>query len=286
MPAESPRTFEPVKLTAAEFDEVSALARKEFGLELGKGKEQLVAARVGKKMRELNLRTFREYREHIRGDRTGESLLALIDALTTNHTNFFREPAHFEFLRTRVFPEWQTGRGTRPRRIWCAASSTGEEPYSIALTAQECLGAHHADLPRILATDISTRVLKAASRAMYRAERFEGGPAPWLRKYLLRGERHGEGWFRMRPEIREMIEFRRVNLIEPLPGVGMFAVIFCRNVMIYFSRETQELVVSQLAACLEPGGYLLVGHAESLTGINHRLTPVMPAVYRKPEGAK
>ncbi len=123
-----------VVLTKAEFAEVAQLARREFGLELGPGKEQLVASRLGKKMRELNLSTFREYHRHVLGDRSGQSLVGLIDALTTNHTSFFREPAHFDFLRERIIPEWQA-RG--PMRIWCAASSTGEEPYSIAMTARE-----------------------------------------------------------------------------------------------------------------------------------------------------
>lgn len=282
--------FESITLTPSEFAAVAKLARQEFGLELGPGKEQLVASRLAKKMRALNLSTFREYHQHVLGDRSGQSLIALIDALTTNHTNFFREPAHFDFLRERLLPEWQA-RG--PMRIWCAASSTGEEPYSIAMTAREHAAAK-ASLPTslptslatILATDICTEVLATAQKAMYRAERFQGEPAPWIKKHLLRGEGRSEGWYRMRPEIRAMVDFQRLNLIEPLPNLGRFAVIFCRNVMIYFSRQTQELVVNQLAACLEPGGYLLVGHAESLTGITHHLEPVIPAVYRKPGGVR
>lgn len=274
--------FESVTLTPSEFAEVAKLARQKFGLELGPGKEQLVASRLGKKMRELNLSTFREYHQHVLGDRSGQSLIGLIDALTTNHTNFFREPAHFDFLRERILPEWPA-RG--PMRIWCAASSSGEEPYSIAMTAREHAAAK-ASLPTILATDICTEVLATAQKAMYPAGRFQGDPVPWIRKHLLRGEGRSEGWYRMRPEIRAMVEFQRLNLIEPLPNLGRFGAIFCRNVMIYFSRQTQELVVNQLAACLEPGGYLLVGHAESLTGITHQLEPVIPAVYRKPGGIR
>lgn len=271
----------PVKLTAGEYRDIASLARQEFGLELGEGKQQMVAARLAKKMRELNLRTYREYRQHVAGDGTGEALMELIDALTTNHTNFFREPAHFDFLRERILPEWK---GKGKWRIWCAASSTGEEPYSIAMTVREAVGPDLStgEMPGILATDISTRVLAVAERGMYQAERFQGEPEPWLRKYLQRGQGRGEGWFRMRPEVRAMVEFRRLNLIKPLPKLGECAVIFCRNVMIYFGRETQELVVKQLAACLEPGGYLLVGHSESLTGVKHGLDPVQPAVYRKP----
>ena len=266
---------ESLALTAKEFATIAGLAREEFGLQLGIGKEQLVASRLGKVMRKLGFKAFRDYYQHVLQDRTGEALIELIDALTTNHTSFFREQAHFDFLVQRVFAE-----SSGPMRIWSAASSTGEEPYTIALTAREHLGPQSPKLPRILATDISTRVLETARKGMYKAERFQGALAPWLKKHLLRGEGRWQGWYRMRPEILGMVEFSRLNLIEPLPDVGRFAVIFCRNVMIYFSRETQELLVNRLAACLEPGGYLFVGHSESLTGIQHPLQQVQPAVYR------
>ena len=273
----------PLALTAKEFATISLLAREEFGLELGKGKEQLVAARLGKLMRKLGFRAFSDYYGYVQRDTTGDAMVELIDALTTNHTSFFREPAHFEFLVGRVFPE-HAGRG--PMRIWSAACSTGEEPYTIALTAREHMGARNPILPRMLATDISTRVLETARRGIYKADRFQGGVSPWLRKHLLRGEGKWEGWYRMRPEILGMVEFGRINLIEPLPNMGEFSVIFCRNVMIYFSRETQEHLIDRLAACLEPGGYLFVGHSESLTGFQHGLQQIQPAIYRKRGGKK
>jgi chemotaxis protein methyltransferase CheR len=276
-----PLISEPLTLTAKEFATVAKLAREEFGLELGKGKEQLVASRLGKLMRRLAFTAFHDYYRYVVADRTGEALVEMIDALTTNHTSFFREPQHFDFLTRRVFVEW-SGRG--PMRIWSAASSTGEEPYTIALVARERLGPQSPTLPRILATDISTRVLETARKGIYKEDRFQGDLAPWLKKHLLRGEGRWQGWYRMRPEILRMVDFRRVNLIEPLPDVGHFAVIFCRNVMIYFSRETQEQVVNRLTACLEPGGYLFVGHAESLTGMQHGLQQVQPAVYQKRGG--
>ena len=281
--AETQIVSQPLALKPKEFATISALAREEFGLELGKGKEQLVAARVGKLMRKLGFTIFRDYYQHVQGDRTGEALVELIDALTTNHTSFFRERAHFDFLVHRVFAEQQA---PGPIRIWSAASSTGEEPYTIALTAREHLGVQSPVLPRILATDISTRVLETARKGIYKADRFENGLSPWLRKHLLRGEGRWEGWYRMRPEILGMVEFRRVNLIEPLPDIGRFTLIFCRNVMIYFSRETREQLVNRLAACLEPGGYLFVGHSESLTGMQHGLQQIQPAIYQKRGGKK
>src|SRR4051794_14798966 len=273
----------PLALTAKEFETISNLAREKLGLELGNSKQQLVAARVGKLIRRFGFGAFRDYYQHLQSDRTGEALAEFVDALTTNHTSFFREQAHFDFLIRQVFAE---RKGSGPMRIWSAASSTGEEPYSIALAAREHLGSQSTLLPRILATDISTRVLEVARRGIYRTDRFQGELAPWLKKHLLRGENRWEGCYRMHPEILRMVEFRRVNLIEPLPDIGRFAVIFCRNVMIYFSRATQEQLVNRLAACLEPGGYLFVGHSESLTGIQHVLHHVQPAVYRKRGGNK
>ena len=282
---QSPLSFisRPLALTAKEFSVIADLARGEFGLELGKGKEQLVASRLGKLMRPLGFDSFGDYYRHVQADRTGDALVELIDVLTTNHTSFFREQVHFDFLVQRVFAEQK---GHAPMRIWSAASSTGEEPYTIALTAREHLGPQSPKLPAILATDISTRVLEIARRGMYNQDRFRDGLAPWLRKHLLRGEGRWQGWYRMRPEILGMVEFRRVNLIEPLPDLGRFTVIFCRNVMIYFSRETQEHLVNRLAACLEPGGFLFVGHSESLTGIQHPLEQIQPAVYRMRGGKK
>jgi chemotaxis protein methyltransferase CheR len=270
-------------LTDREFSTIAALARKEFGLELGKGKEQLVATRLGKLMRRQGFGSFHDYYRNVLGDRSGDALVELIDALTTNHTNFFREPAHFDFLVNHILSDRESNRHLR---IWSAASSTGEEPYSIAFLAREHLGAGCPNLPRILATDISTGVLETARRGMYKADRFQGGIPAWLRKHLLRGESRWDGWYRIRPEISAMVDFRRVNLIEPLGDVGHFGVIFCRNVMIYFSRSTQEQVVKQLAACLDPGGYLFIGHSESLTGMDHGLEQIQPAIYRKRGGRR
>ncbi len=268
----------PFSLAANEFETIATLAREQCGLELGPGKESLVAARVGKLARRLGFAQFRDYYRYVQHDQTGEALIELIDVLTTNHTGFFREREHFHFLVRRVFPEWS---GAGSMRIWSAACSTGEEPYTIALTAREHKGVECRDLPRILASDVSTRALETARKGTYKAERFDGGTAPWLRKHLLRGEGPSQGWYRMRPEILSMVEFRRINLIHAFPEVGTFAVIFCRNVMIYFRRSVQEQLVKRLEACLQPGGYLFIGHSESLTGIQHGLQYVQPAIYRK-----
>lgn len=272
----------PLTLTRREFAAISELAHDEFGMELGAGKEQLVAARIGKLMRRLRFLSFREFYEYLRADRTGHCLIQLIDSLTTNHTSFFREQAHFDFLVQHVFSAWE---GTRPIRIWSAACSSGEEPYTIALIANEYFGTRGSGTPCILASDISTHALETARKGAYPAQRLQHALAPWLRKHLLRGEGHWDGWFRMRPEIIDMVEFRRINLVQHLPEIGRFDVIFCRNVMIYFSHQTQAQLVDKLAACLEPGGYLFVGHSETLTGVQHGLQHIQPAIYCK-RGAK
>ena len=267
------------RLKPREFEAIRRLAYDKFGLDLRKGKEELVAARLGKRMREGGFRSFDEYYRHVVEDPSGAALVGMIDALATNHTSFLREAAHFEFLHARVL----AGLRDRPRvELWSAACSTGEEPYSLAFSLYDAWGAEAFRKVRILATDISTKALAAAQKAVYPEERFQVLPSAWLRQFLLRGEGRSKGYYRVKPEICSQVEFARLNLIEPFAHVRSFAVIFCRNVMIYFDKATQEAVVNRLAENLEPGGYLFIGHAESLSGVRHALTYVQPAVYRKP----
>jgi chemotaxis protein methyltransferase CheR len=265
-------------LTRGEFEQIRRLAHERFGLDLREGKQQLISARLGKKLRESPFRTFREYCEYVIADSSGEALAEMIDALTTNYTSFLREKPHFEFLRKTVLAEFGAGGGLA---VWSAACATGEEPYSIAISLLEELGWEARSRIRILATDISNRALETARQGVYPAERFEEFPAALLSRYFLRGEREWDGWRRVKREVRAMVEFRRLNLIEPFVNVPKFPVIFCRNVMIYFDKPAQKDLVRRLAECLEPGGYLLTGHAESLLGGDHLLEYVKPAVYRR-----
>lgn len=272
-----------LKLTAEEFRKISELAYDRFGLDLKRGKEALVAARLGKKLRKLGFSTFAEYHRYVLADTSGEALIELIDALTTNHTSFLRERAHFEFLARAVNDEL---RHASPLRIWSAACSSGEEPYSIAMCLADALSNSPSRQFRIWATDISTRVLDTARRGVYPAGRFDDVPEAWRRAHLMRGQGGSSGYYKIKPVLVQHVEFERLNLIEPFPARGLFHTIFCRNVMMYFDKATQQDIVRRLAACLEPGGYLLVGHSESLTGIEHGLQYVRPATYRnsKPEG--
>ena len=265
-------------LTPAEFRKISTLAHQQFGLNLPDGKQTLVAARLAKKIREGGFRDFADYFRHVIEDPSGEAMMALIDSLTTNHTSFFREPAHFDLLREEASQDF---RDAPSLRLWSAACSSGEEPYSIAMTLLDlcqsvpCRWAADA---RILASDISTRVLAKARSATYEAARFESMPDAWRRAFLLKGTGSRQGWFKLKPAVTQMVAFERINLIAPLPQ-RKFQFIFCRNVMIYFDKPTQQKIVSGLIDCLEPGGYFFIAHSETLNGIDHPLTYLQPAAY-------
>jgi len=267
----------PPVLTAQQFNKIQTLVYEKCGIDLKNGKEELVKARLGKELRKRNLSSFDGYIREVENDRTGEALIQLINALSTNFTHFFRESKHFDILRNNVAPGWSSGKQIH---IWCAAASTGEEPYSILLSLLEELGP--AAPLRLLASDISTRALATAQEGIYPEERVSEIPRAMLSRYFLRAVRNQEVLYRVKPEVRQMLEFRRINLIEPISHSRQFQTIFCRNVMIYFDKPTQQKVVAQLTEWLEPGGYLFVGHAESLNAVRHSLQYVAPAVYRKP----
>ncbi|MGQ9919228.1 MAG: CheR family methyltransferase [Bryobacteraceae bacterium] len=269
-------------LTEREFREIRELAYRSFGLDLKPGKEALVNARLARRMEELGLGSLSEYVETVKRDRTGEELERLINALTTNHTSFLREPQHFALLREAVLPPL-AARG--PVRIWSAGCSTGEEPYTILFTVAETLPPAGLAQVQIFASDISTRVLEKAQAGIYPRERLEGLPPGWAQRYFQRGEGRWEGSVRVKREWRARIEFRRLNLMEDFSHLPRFHVIFCRNVMIYFDKPTQERLVRRFADRLEPGGWFLIGHSEGLMGVRHELEYVKPAVYRKPAGA-
>lgn len=268
------------RLTASDFEKIGRLARERFGLNLQAGKEALVAARLGKRIRQGGFTSFADYHRHVLADRTGEALIGLIDSLTTNHTFFLRERAHFDLLGEIAAGELRDSPGLR---IWSAACSTGEEPYSIAMYLIDVAlktPCRWAPNLQILGSDISTRVLEKARRAVYEKERFRDIPEHWWRTGLLKGRGEDSGWFKVKPEVAKLVRFERLNLIEPLPR-RTFHIIFCRNVMMYFDKPAQQDMVARLAECLEPGGYLFVGHSETLTGVKHSLLYARPAVYRK-----
>lgn len=268
---------DPYAMQASHFEQIRQMVYEFCGVDL-RGKQVLVGTRLSKKVRDSGFSSFDMYCEQVRKDPNGPLFSTMIDALTTNHTSFFREEQHFEFLRNVILPEL-----SKPSRIsiWSAACSSGEEPYTIAFSLFEALGVQALSGVSILASDVSLRVLEYARRGMYPASRLQSIPAPVLHGCLLKGFGQYEDFCLVKPEIRSRIEFRQINLLEDCSALGPFDVIFCRNVMIYFDQETQQRVVNKLASRLVPGGYLLIGHSESLNGIEHPLHYVRPATYRK-----
>ena len=260
------------------FNKFRRLVYEKSGINLSESKEALVCARVGKRMRCLGIEDYRKYFKYVSQDTSGRELVELLDVISTNVTHFFREPQHFDFLAT-VVQDWAK-QGQKRFRIWSAASSTGEEPYSIAITVREALDPC-LDV-KILATDISTKVLEKAKRGIYEERNVDKIPSRLLAKYFHKGIGKAKGYYQVKKTLRDMITFGRLNLsVQPYPLSGPLDLIFCRNVMIYFDNEIRKRVIESMYSLLKPGGYLLVGHAESLTGLMSELKSVMPSVYIK-----
>jgi chemotaxis protein methyltransferase CheR len=260
------------------------LAYEQAGIDIGDEKEPLVAARVGKRMRALGLGTEREYLDKLQADTTGGELVQFLDAISTNFTSFFRESEHFDQLASAI-KSWHDQGQTR-FRIWSAASSSGEEPYTIAIVLSELFRQAAVDF-RILATDISTKVLGMAQQGRYAARQVQPVRKDLLERYFVRdgADRTGEATYEVVPSLKPHIAYRRLNLSRPpFPMSGPFDVIFCRNVMIYFDARVRQALVSEMERYLRPGGYLMVGHAETLSGLDTGLTLVTPSTYRRAGG--
>lgn len=266
-------SHQPVPLTPSQFDWVCREIYRQCGIRLQDGKQSLVRNRLEKRLRGLRLTSYDEYIDYLQNDSSGSEMDSFVDTLTTNKTSFFRESRHFDFLREHVLPGLANARRVR---VWSAACSTGAEVWSLAITLAEAW----PDLPardvRLLATDICRTVLADARAAVYNDDDVQGVPPHLLLRYFSRTP---EG-FRVMDKLRRLVTVARLNLIGEWPMRGPFDVIFCRNVMIYFDRQTQERLVQRLGSLLAPGGYLFVGHAETLTSLHHNLEIVSPAVYR------
>jgi chemotaxis protein methyltransferase CheR len=261
------------------FRKFCSVAYEKAGINLGEGKESLVTARVGKRMRALNIDNHREYYEYLTSDKTGTELTAFLDAISTNFTHFLREIDHFELLAKEVLR--RTAAGQRSLTFWSAASSSGEEPYSMAVTILDAMDGKEIPF-RILATDISTKVLGNAITGIYEAAKVEPLSRAQRAKYFIHRKGEGGGVYEVKPEVKAHIMFKRINLSKPpFPMKGPFDMIFCRNVMIYFDREVRSRLINDLARLLAPDGLLVVGHSESLAGIGADLDTLSPSVYRR-----
>ena len=263
-------------LTPEQFARITGWLYEHCGIRMREGKEGLVRARLSKRLRRLGLNDFSAYLAHVESEPDRSEFAEMIDALTTNKTSFLREIPHFDFLRDEVFPTL-----SGPIRLWSAGCASGEEAYTLAMLALESFDRIAARDVRVLATDISHRVLSMAAVGAYPAEAMADVPAEWLQRYWTRRTDGSREVYEAGPALRQLVHFARLNLMEKWPMQGPFDAILCRNVMIYFDKGTQQRLVERYHALLRPGGYLFVGHSESLTGLNHRFQYVQPAVYRK-----
>jgi chemotaxis protein methyltransferase CheR len=271
------------ELTQREYELFRQLVYAQSGINLGGEKLHLVRARLGKRLRVGRFESFKEYYEYVLNDKTGEELARLLDAISTNTTHFYREKRHFELL-TRMVEEHLKDADQRSRtlRIWSAGCSSGEEPYSIAMTVHNLVKNRGKVEVKILATDLSVQMLSQAKLGIYEALRLGTLPPTFAHSYFTACGGRKSGQVQVVPEIRKLITFARFNLMQQrFPFKYPFDAIFCRNVMIYFDRPTQQELVARFHDHLKPGGLLLIGHSESLNAIKHSYHYVEPAVYRK-----
>jgi chemotaxis protein methyltransferase CheR len=277
-------------LSPGAFEKFSQFITHELGIKMPPDKLSMLQSRLQRRLRALKLESLEEYQEYLfHSPQAAGELVDFFDVVTTHKTDFFREPAHFDYLTRTALPVLDPGAGLtgvfRPWhfKIWCAGCSSGEEPYTLAMVLSEFSLIRPGFDFSILATDISTRVLEHARQAIYDEARVEPVAMPLRKKYLLRSRDQEAPQVRVIPALRQKVSFRPLNFMDKeYPVSEMFEAIFFRNVMIYFPRETQEAVIGKLCRQLVPGGYLFVGHSESLTGLKIPVLPLGPAIYRKP----
>ncbi|MEF2144740.1 MAG: protein-glutamate O-methyltransferase CheR [Desulfovibrionaceae bacterium] len=271
------------QLSDKEFKDIRDFVYEYAGINLTDQKRALIVGRLQKVLNGLGLATFGEYFNYVRNDKTGKAVEELINRLSTNHTFFFRESAHFDFLRSTVLPEVVSriqSQGRRDFRLWCAAAATGEEPYTLAMVLREFFGTQYSQWDAgMLATDISTQALAKAQNAVYPDERMTHTPVSLRNKYFVK--RGPDEWV-VKPELKKDILYRRFNLMSTRwPFKGKFHVIFCRNVMIYFDQVTRNRLAQLFYDHMHPGGYFFIGHSETLGRETCPFEYVMPAVYKK-----
>jgi len=262
-------------MTESEFKRFKTFIYDHAGIDLAPAKQVMVSSRLNRRLNHYQLATYAEYFELVMHPDNKQEFQEMVDLLTTNETYFFREPKHFDFLKEQILKPW---RG-KDFRLWSAASSSGEEAYSIAMILAENL----AGRPwQILGTDLSIKVLQKAHQAVYMMDRIELLDQHLMRKYCLKGVRAQENMFRISDKLRQRVRFKQLNLMKSLPPkIGSFDVIFLRNVLIYFDNETKKQVVERIIAALKPGGYFFISHSETLSRITDKLEMVQPSIYMK-----
>jgi chemotaxis protein methyltransferase CheR len=281
----SPSANIPAVLNDKVFGRFSSFIYDEVGIKLPLAKKTMLEARLNKRLKVLGFTSFEEYADFVFSvEGRNEELVNLIDVVTTNKTDFFREPAHFEYLVKNAIPSLIDAHDAgfnKPFKIWSAGCSTGEEPYTMSMVLSEFAATQPGFKASILATDISTVVLTKAKNAIYAEDRVDTIPLQMKKKYLLKSKDKNKSLVRMSPALRAMIHFRRLNFMEDFGMHEHMDVIFCRNVIIYFDKPTQERLLNRFCKQLVKGGYLFLGHSETLSGLNVPLTAVASTVYRK-----
>ena len=271
-----------LEITDGEFRLIADLVKATFGIHLKRSKRALVSGRLNRLIRNLGFGSFGDYYRYVVEDKTNLAILSLIDRITTNHSFFFREEDHFEFLKEQVLPEIRGSlgdNGLRDLRIWCAGCGAGEEAYSMAMSLAEAVDIRPlGSEARILATDISAGSLKKAAEGIYPTESVRAVPHDLGARFL---RQHGPDSYAVVEEVKMLVLFKRLNLMtDPFPFKKPFHVVFCRNVMIYFDAETKKSLVTRIRRIMHDGAYLFVGHAESLVNIEGLVKSMHPSVYR------
>jgi len=277
-----------IEIKDNEFNLLRDLVYERSGINLNEGKKSLVQGRLNRILKKGGFHSFRQYYNHIKADKTGEALAGMLNAISTNLTCFFREERHFDYLNSCYLPDLIRRReheGRRVIRIWSAGCSSGEEPYSLAMTVLNIIDNPAQWKLTLLATDISTRMLKVAIDGSYGRERVSGLSSAFLHRFFDKQchERTGEAVYRVKPNVKRLIKFRHFNLMEQFRFRYPFDIIFCRNVMIYFDKATEQNLIDKYYRNLSTEGLLFVGHSESLTGIKHSFRYVEPTIYQKLE---
>jgi chemotaxis protein methyltransferase CheR len=273
------------RLSAEAYRTLASLVHQHSHIRLGPDKQPMLANRLRKRLRTLGLSSYDEYCALLRSAQGPNEIEQLVDLITTNHTRFFREPEHFNFLTARILPDLVSHVAAEgsPLRIWCAAGSSGEEPYTLAIVLAEYFREHPSVEWHIEASDISHRMLEHAQRGIYPLDARHVLAPELLRRYFQRGVNVRAGQCRVKTELRQRVHFQRINLFQPeYPVARDQHVILCRNVMIYFDPPSRATLVQKLSRQLAPGGYLFIGHSESLLGVRHDLESVRQSVFRKP----
>ena len=270
-----------ISISDKEFNLLSELIYQKTGIFLQQHKKSLIVSRLNKIVKDLKFNNFHDYYEYVINDPSGEALVSMVDKISTNHTFFFREKEHFDFLKEQVFPElFPVSKKDKKIRVWSAGCSTGEEVFSIAFLLSEYLGTaiNQWDIG-LLATDISMTALVKARESVYSQDRVNALPAEMIKKYFQKTE---NAEFKVKEEIKKMVLFKKLNFMdEKFPFKGKFHIIFCRNVMIYFDKETSLKLIDKFYHSLYPGGYLMIGHSENIARYHHSFQYIKPAVYKK-----